>query len=345
MQWNLEQLRKFGHKEVFGLDIGSCAVKMVQLSRSSDGYAVNAAGIAACKSDNDAGIVNAIRDCLEVSDIGAQLAVCSISGPEVAARGFKFPSLLPEEITGAVQFEAAQICPFNVNAAAIEYQLIHNDNEPIQGVLVAATNSVIERKKLLVKTAHLDCCLMDIDGLALLNCFNELEKPQAPDTVAILNIGGSFTNLAIGGSGNLPFIRDIAFGGNDIVKLLAQEKGVAENVVTAELFGSEDSNGAGLDFADSLDNACESLVVDINESLRYYRTQEKSGSIEKMLICGGFAQARGMVETLNNRLNTTIILWNPFEKIDCQVDSNCLDVLKKKGSAMAIAAGLAMRSV
>ncbi|NIA17416.1 MAG: pilus assembly protein PilM, partial [Planctomycetes bacterium] len=173
MQWNLEQLRKFGRKDVFGLDIGSSAVKMVQLSRSGNGYTVNAAGVTACKSDNAAGVINAVRDCLEASGIGAQLAVCSISGPEVAARGFKFPSLLPEEIAGAVQFEAAQICPFNVNDAAVEYQLIHNDNEPIQGVLVAATNSVIERKKLLVKNSHLDCCLMDIDGLALLNCFNE----------------------------------------------------------------------------------------------------------------------------------------------------------------------------
>lgn len=338
MQCNLERLRKFGHKDVLGLDIGSHAVKMVQLSRNGDGYTVNAAGIAACKSDNDAGAVNAVRDCLEVSGIGAQLAVCSISGPEVAARGFKFPSLLPEEVAGAVQFEAAQICPFNVDDAAVEYQLIHNDNEPVQGILVAATNSVIERKKMLVKNAHLDCCLMDIDGLALLNCFNELEKPRTSDTIAILNIGAVFTNLAIQGSGSPPFIRDMAFGGNDIIKFIAQEKGVAENVVTAKLFASED-------FSDSLENACKTLVVDIKESMRYYKTQEKSGPVEKVFVCGGFARTRGMVEMLNNSLNTAIILWNPFEEIDCQVDSNCLDVLKEQGPAMAIAAGLAMRSV
>lgn len=348
MRWNLETLHRLKRKDIFGLDIGSDAVKMVKLSKNGSEYTVTAAGLANIANNdgnNDTAIADAIINCLNGSDIGTRLAVCSVSGSEVASRSFKFPSMLPEEIAGAVQFEAAQVCPFSSSDATVDYQLIHNDTDGARGVLVTATNPMIERKKQFAMNAHLNCCLMDVDGLALLNCFDECEKPQKQEPVIILNIGASLTNLVIKGGNDLPFIRDIAFGGNDIIHLIAEEKSVSPEIIAANLFDSEDSCPEPMDINSCLDSACQKLVVDIKESLRYHKTQGKSASAEKIFICGGFALAKGLIEILNNRLNATVLLWNPFEKINCRADSNCFDLLKKKGPAMAVAAGLAMRSV
>ena len=330
MRWNLGNLRRFRHKDVFGLDIGSDAVKIVQLSKNDSGYTVTAAGLADIAEDNgnnDIAATNAITNCLSGSGIGTQLAVCSVSGSEVASRSFEFPSLLPEEIAGAVQFEAAQVCPFSSSNATVDYQLIHNDANGARGVLVAATNPMIERKKQLARNARLDCCLMDVDGLALLNCFDECEKPQRQEPVAILDIGASFTNLVIKGGNDLPFIRDIALGGNDIVHLIANEKSIAPEIIAANLFDSEDSGLDPMDLNSCLDIACQKLVVDIKESLRYHKTQGKSASAEKMFICGGFALAKGLIEILNNHLAATVSLWNPFEKINCPLPGKLRSLL------------------
>ena len=98
----------FQQNKVFGLDIGSSAVKVVQLSRKDAGFAVNGVGIADITSsaeDSEEGrainTVKAIRECLRSAGIRTRFAVCGICGPEVAVRYFQFPSLLPEEVAAS----------------------------------------------------------------------------------------------------------------------------------------------------------------------------------------------------------------------------------------------------
>ncbi len=367
---------------VLGLDIGSSTVKMVQLHKNNTGYAVTAASIVEIANGTENGenhkepnTIKAIKDCLGSIATQTQFVVCSVCGPEVAVRHFKFPSLLPEEIEGAILLEAAQVCPFNINDSTVDYQLVPDGGDNVSGVLVAATNKLIKSKQQLAENASLNSVLMDIDGLALLNCFNgfpfykqshlagspnakkqepkksqngiagEYGKPEAGRTMAILNIGSSFTNLAIMGDNSLPFIRDMAYAGNDIVKQIATENDISTQAVSKILSGNKNPGGTQLELADSLAKACRKLIVDVTETLRYYAAQEKSAIVEKIFVCGGFALVKGFVELLDNQLPAAAVLWNPFEKIQCDAGQKCRDTLQKNGPAMAVAAGLAMRSI
>jgi len=145
-----------GQDDVLGLDIGSSVVRVVQLRRDEAGYAVTAAGIVDIENEpeknpqsgqneklKEINAIRAIRNCLESTQVKTKLAVCGVAGPEVAVRDFKFPSLPPEEIAGAVLLEASQVCPFNVDDASVDYQLILNGEDNVRGVLIAATNEVI----------------------------------------------------------------------------------------------------------------------------------------------------------------------------------------------------------
>ncbi len=388
-----KRLLNLEERPVLGLDIGSSTVKIVQLQKNNTGYAVTAAGIVEIadgtengENHEEANTVKAIKDCLGSIETQTQFAVCSVCGPEVAVRHFKFPSLLPEEIEGAILLEAAQVCPFNINDSTVDYQLVPDGGDNVSGVLVAATDKLIKSKQQFAENASLNSVLMDVDGLALLNCFNgfpsrkrahslrspnakkgvwgsaannakqepeksqngvpgEYEKPESGRTMAILNVGSSFTNLAIMGDNSLPFIRDMAYAGNDIVKQIAAENDISTQAVSRILSGHENSGGTQLEIADSLAKACRKLIVDVTETLRYYAAQEKSAIVEKIFVCGGFALVKGFVELLDNQLPAAAVLWNPFEKIQCDAGQNCRDTLKKSGPAMAVAAGLAMRKI
>ncbi|MFA5252410.1 MAG: type IV pilus assembly protein PilM [Phycisphaerae bacterium] len=346
-----KQLLDIEELQVLGLDIGSSAVRIVQLRKDETGYVVTAAGIVDIANGTEANsrqkemnIVRAISECLQSTGVQTRLAVCGVCGPEVAVRSFKFPSLPPEEAQGAVMLEAAQVCPFNVDDSAVDYQLVPDGQNNVCGVLVAATNKLIEKKRQLARDASLDCVLMDVDGLALLNCFNEYEKPEAGRTTAILNVGDSSTTLAIIGANALPFIRDINCAGGTIVREIAAEKGVSMEAVRKTLLGSESPAGHEIELGDSLEKACQKLIVDVTETLRYYTAQEKSAVVEKIFVCGS-APVKEFVELLDKRLPARTVLWNPFEKASCDGNQNCRDILKKDGPAMVVAAGLAMRSV
>jgi len=350
MNLDWKQLFRVEETQVMGLDIGSTSVKIVQLRKDDTGYVVTAAGVADIingaednQKQKEVNTVRAIRECLQSSGVQTQLAVCGVCGSEVAVRYFKFPLLPPEEVQGAVLLEAAQVCPFSIDDSAVDYQLIPNGEDSICGVLVAATNKLIERKIQLAKHGSLDCVLMDVDGLALLNCFSEYEKAEASQTTAILSVGNSYATLAIMGTNALPFIRDIAYAGETIVKEIATEKGVSTEVVKKALFGP--LGGPEIELGDSLEKACQKLIVEVTETLRYYTAQEKSTTVEKIFVCDGFALAKGFVELLDSHLPARVVLWNPFDRMHCDADRNCRDILQKKGPAMAVAAGLAMRSI
>ena len=100
-----------------------------------------------------------------------------------------------------------------------------------------------------------------------------------------------------------------------------------------------------MDIGESLAKACHKLIVDVTDTLRYYAAQEKSTAVEKIFVCGGFALVKGFVELLDNQLPAKAVLWNPFDKIRCDAGQNYRDILQKNGPAMAVAAGLAMRSI
>jgi type IV pilus assembly protein PilM len=348
---NWRRLLKFEQYAIFGLDIGSSSVKIVQLRKDDYEWVVTAAGMVEIPDgleDNsprrDLNTVKAIRQCFEAAGITTKFAVYGVCGPEVAVRCFKFPALPREEIAGAVALEASQVCPFSIEEGAVDHQLISNDTNNSTGVLVAATNKMIDRKNQLIQNAELNGALADADGLALLNCFTESEKNYTNKTVAILNVGSVFTTLAIVGNNSLPFVRDIAYAGNDIIKQIAEENNVPAETIANILSGNaQDKTGLKLDV--SLARACQKLVTDVTETLRYYATQEKSTFVEKIFICGGFSLAKGFVELFNSSFPASVVLWNPFEKMKCEADQKCMDFLRTEGPAMAVAAGLAMRSI
>ena len=348
---NWKRLIKFKQYQVIGLDIGSSAVKLVQLSKNGAAYAVTAADMvgiadgAETAKAKEMNTVRAVLDGLRSTAVQTRFAVCGVCGQEVAVRYFKFPPMATEEIPNAVALEAAQVCPFSIDDSAIDYRLLPNGENAVSGVFVAATEKLIERKSRVARDASLNCVLMDVDGLAILNCFTESEEIEKGRVTAILNVGSSYATLVIMNGNNLPFIRDIAYAGSDIIAQIAAERGLSPQFVSEILACGQGASHPRMDLSDNLAGACQKLITDVADTLRYYMAQEKTAAVEKIFLCGGFALTGGFAELLSGRLPAKVMLWNPFEKMSCRTGKRTEDMLKKNGPAMVVAAGLAMRSI
>jgi type IV pilus assembly protein PilM len=354
MSFNWKRMCGFSQDDVLGLDIGSSSVRMIQLAQNGDGYTVVAAHVCDIKQNNtdvalrEESIVQAIHKCMVFARKNARWVVCSVSGPEVAVRPFKFPPLQTEELDGAVRLEASQVCPFNVEDGVVDYQMIPSGeaDNPSTGVLVAAPNDIIHRKTRIIEKANLSCVMMDVDGLALLNCL--IADKSAGTNIgasAVLDVGTSCTTLAVMSETGLPFVRTVPYAGNDIVEQIAQENNIIREVVENELYGSDLPVIPTANLHASMEKASKKLVSDVAETLRYHSAQAKSSTVEQLLVCGTFGMVKGFVDILNKQLPIKVVLWNPFDTMKCSVDRQCLDVIQAKGPAMVVAAGLAMRSV
>ena len=183
---------------------------------------------------------------------------------------------------------------------------------------------------------------MDVDGLAMLNCYRETNQIIQGQTITILNVGSSCATLAILGDDNSVFVRDIHHAGEHIIAEIATAKSLAREWVK-EILQKDGLISPQLE-DDIVKKSCQRLIGDVTDTLRYYTAQQKSAFIDKIYLCGGFALVNGFAEFLGSHLPAKVILWNPFEKINCQ-DSRYKDVVQKNGPALAVAAGLAMRSI
>ncbi len=354
MSFNWKRLCGFSQDDVLGIDIGSSSVRMIQLSKNGDGYTVVAAHVCDIKQDStdaalkEESIVQAVQKCMVFAKKKARWAVCSVSGPEVAVRPFRFPPLQTEELDGAVRLEASQVCPFNVDDGIVDYQIVPSgelDNSAT-GVLVAAPNDIINRKTRIMEKANLSCVLMDVDGLALLNCLIAGKIASTSiNTTAVLDIGTSCTTLAVMSETGLPFVRTVPYAGNDIIDQVARENNVSPEAVKNELFGSDSLVIPPENLQASMEKASRKLVSDVVDTLRYHSTQAKSSAVDELLVCGTFGMVKGFVDILSKQLPLKTVLWNPFDTMKCSVDRQCLEVIQTKGPAMVVAAGLAMRSV
>lgn len=352
MALNLRELVELKREEIIGLDIGSSQIKAVHLRKDNGAYIATAAArteIGATIEDSErqriAKTVAAIRVCVDAVGLGLRQVVCGISGPEIAVRPFAFPALPSDEVPKAVMLEAEQVCPFDTHHNIVDYQLVASDqldvSSQIRGVMVGATNEVVRNKLQLVNGAYLNCALMDVDGLALANCYTETMPTVTDKPVAILNVGNRYTNIVILKHETMPFVRDIARGSGEIVDTLAIEKSLSRLAVLQILSGIDGKRRD--EVIASLPAAAARLIADINETLRFYLIEQRMPMIERLYVCGGFAIAKGFIEALESQLHYKPVVWNPFDTIRFEGDENTRQMLEKSGPAMAVATGLAMR--
>lgn len=346
---------QLGRRDILGLDIGTFSIKAIQLRNTGSGWSVLAGAMveigekgAGTPTKHEANLIGAITNCVNIAGIKTNYAVCSLGGNDVAIRNFDFPNIPADELDTAVVLEARQVCPFATTDIAVDYTLVPNAAGRSKGYLVAATNNQVKNLEKLAKKARMHCAMIDADALALLNCFTEVEKPENDHGTAILNIGNHHTTLVVEAKSGWPFVRNLNYAADDVIKKIAEEHSLRSDSVIKMLADETKELPAGI--YESLMRLTEPFVSDIEKTLLFFSTQENSFAIRKILVCGGASLYQEIVKMLGNMLPVETVLWNPFEKMKCHGINNSKrillkNVLKKNGPAMAVAAGLAMRNI
>lgn len=338
-------------KNVIGLDIGSWSVKAIEVAKKGSCYELVSAGVrtippAEPGEEKDLNVLRAVSDCLDTMQTQSNYAVAAVAGQDVAVRNFAFPGLTKDEIDGAVMLEAAQVCPFGIDQTVVDFDIVAHDAKRVCGVLAAATEQVIENKKRIIDSCSMQTVLMDVEGLALINCYTETAGAGAPMPVMIADIGAATATLAIVDGSNRPVVRDMAFAGSSVVESISSSLGAETRDVEKYLF----SRDGRADFdAETLSSALRSAVTDlvcgITETIRFYSENVSGPAIESIILCGGFACAAGLANAIETGLDQKVTAWNPFEQMKLTCDEDTQRIILRNPGAFAVAAGLAMRTI
>ncbi len=347
----------------FGLDIGTSAVKAVQLQKTGDEYRVQAAWQTEIVPAGDPegyrrNTIEAIRECVASAKIKSRYAVCGVSGSEVIVRNFRFPELPEEEIEPAVRMEAAQVCPFEMEQGVVVYHQTPFETagagesggtavgeKKTTGILAAAPHKIIRAKQMLVKSAGFHCAILETDSLALLNGLRSYQRIPPGQALVLVNVGAKYSNVIITAGDGIPFMRDLPHAGSTMIEQVAQESQMTPEQVRACLREPRQAAGGNLELAGRLKGACQNLLSDISETIRYYKAHIGFAQTETVLVSGGFSLVPGFLEFLGGELPESVARWNPFDQIPCEKQVTGADWIHRCGPGFAVAAGLAMRTL
>jgi type IV pilus assembly protein PilM len=349
--------------QLIGLDIGTTAVKAARIQRRGSRPIVTGLASAAIdqpnweSADADEKISLAVWRCLQGLRESTGVVVSGLSGSDVVVRTFDFPALPQKQLGSAVELEAAQVCPFDFNESTVTYQVLRGpsaqanarrrrreDQERTVGIFVAAKNAAIQRMHDLCKRSGAHCVVVDVDGLALLNCLEACKARKAEEKAMIVNVGSSQTNVAILSDDGLPFVRDIPYGAESIASHICSATGAARETIVGMLAGSADSHTVRTDLQPSLKEACSALADRVVETVRYHGTRQSGPALDRILLCGGLGRTGIVADALTTLLGGKVEPWNPLTTLSC-ARAVQKGGLVEQGAAFAVALGLAMRSL
>lgn len=339
-------LRRSG--ETFGLDIGSSAVKAVQLHEGRDGLTLTAFGVVPLPPHviedgsikDPPTVVDAVKDAVTKAGIKSTQAVIGICGRELIIKKVQIPEVPPKELTGAVQLEAEHHIPFAIDEVFVDYHVVDRRGGQMDLILVAVKKSKVTEYAAVVEEAGLSAAVVDVDGFALGNQF-ELNHPEAShDTVALIDIGASILKTNVVRAGASIFARDIPFGGNHYTQAIAERLGIAPEQAEAAKLG----HNVGVEWdavVPALEAVSRELSLEVQRTFDYFASTTDSEHITRVVLAGGCALLPGLGEYLSSSWSIPVELARPCERIG--VDPAWAQEVDTAGPSMAVPIGLALR--
>ncbi len=243
----------FGSKTIVGLDVGSSSIKAVELKTDGAGIEVAHLGLEPLAPDIvvdsmivDSGTVSsAISKLFTDNEIKTKNVATAVSGHSVIVKKISLPSMSDQELAETIQKEAAQHIPFDLADVNLDYQILSEDagNPQMDVLLVAVKKDKILNYTNVLSMAGKTPAIVDIDALALQNCYEYNYEPAPGQVVALLNLGASVMNINIVKGTTPLFPRDVSVGGHQYTDSLQKELDLSFDDAEVAEAGQESGHG------------------------------------------------------------------------------------------------------
>lgn len=341
---------------VLGVDISSTSVKVLELSRGSGGYRVEAYGEETLPPG--AVVENNIQEPDQVGEaIGRAVsrarssvknAAVAVSGAAVITKTIEMDATLSDdEMETQIAVEADQYIPYALDEVAIDFEVLglkENNPERAEVLLAACRRDNVEMREDALSAGGLKAKVVDVEAFVMERVYelvnDMLELPEEDPVVAIVDIGASSMSLSVLNNGQTVYTREQLFGGRQLTDEIQRRYGLSpEEAEKAKCEG-----GLPDDYEiEVLEPFKEAIVQQVSRSLQFFYSSSQFNDIDAIILAGGTASIGGLAGLVQDKLGSQTILANPFSKmaVSGKVDASNLT---SRASALMIACGLAMRS-
>ncbi len=338
------------NEEYVGLDISSNAVRVVQVKRIGGGnpalitygQANFPAGLSLNDSVLDQDKVSAlISGLFKELKITATQVVAGIPSADAFAAVIQTPKLNAAELAKAMKLQADQYIPMAIDQVKMDFQVVGEGKtaEQMKVLLVAAPNAVVNKYLAIVEKAGLQLNALELNAIAQARSL----MPKTDVAAVIVNFGTLNTEINIVQQGAPQLVRSVSIGSVTLSRAVAQALGLDEVQADQFLnkFGLTQTKLEG-QVAKSIKPSLDSLVTEINSSIKYFVGENPTVKIEKMIVSGPTVSLPELTTYLANATSLPVEMGNPW--INISYPGTEQEKLNQNSLLYAVAAGLALRS-
>jgi type IV pilus assembly protein PilM len=343
-------------RQCIGLDIGSSAVKLVQLKPVRNGYQLQNFGIEPLPPQsivdgapmNRMGIVDALKTLAKRIHLRGKDVALAVSGNSVIIKRLTIPRMEGSALDEQMEWEVQQNIPFSRDDVSVGYQVVvpQTPQGQMEVLLAAAKKEIVGEYMGIVRDAGFNAVVVDAAAIALQNAVEAAVGYAPGENVAIINVGASFSTLTIIANGVPSFNRDLASGGNTYTDAIQNRLAVSMEAAEAykvggSVAGSEDV--VPQEVHRILAQVSEQVAGEFQRSLDFFMNDAVDGQLSRIYVAGGASLVPQLPKAIQDRARIPVEVLDPFVRV--QVDARRFDVdyLRANAPVAAIAFGLALR--
>jgi type IV pilus assembly protein PilM len=347
-------------KSIVGLDIGSFALKLIELKAKKKGsetrYELVSIGyepvpyqsIVEGSIMDSMAVAEAIQHIFYDSKAKSNRIAFNVSGSSVIVKRIEVQRLNPDEMHEHILWEARPHIPFTPDEVNIDYKIIESADVPPDRVAVIL--AAVRKEKLndylnVITSASKNADIVDLDSFAALNSVLLNYELYRDKVLAIINIGSSITNVIISKAGHPAFVRDIAFGGNQFTDLLQKELNLKYEKAESVKKGRAVEGISSAAVKPIINIVLNDLRNEVKKTFEFYRSNTTDGRIDNIMLSGGSASLEAITDFFSQEFDIPVEVVNPFNNIDINYKKFDLNFIKDMAPVYTIAVGLALRAL
>ena len=359
---------KGGKGSVVGIDIGSSAVKVVQIRREKGvavletygslaiGPYVEGAEIGQYANASEEVLHTVLSALLQEAKVTASVACISIPFHSSLISLIEVPALSDEKIAQTIPFEAKRYIPVPLEDVSLDWfvvpqALLSRDDAPIfesdttsaiqddkrKVLLIAIHNHELIKHKKILSKINLNTRFFEIEIFSTLR--SSVYDGGLP--VIVVDIGARSTKLYVVEHGIILRSFFINQGGQNISQTIAR----AENISFKE--AEHKKREFGFEITDKNTRHAMALIIDeilteANNAIVDFE-QRYHQSISKIVLTGGGASMKGLLGEVKAKTKIGVEIANPFARL--RHPALLSETLKESGSEFSVAVGAALRAL
>jgi len=339
-----------GVSAFFGLDIGTTAIRLVELrgngsTKTLVKYAyvpIDSKIVLSDSKSDEQKLSQVIRDLVDQSRLSTRNVAVGIPSQKVFTAVIDFDRLSPPELAKAIHYQADSLIPTPPDQSKIDWAVIGDspkDRTRVEVLLSSVENDFVEKRLDLLEALGLEVIAFEPDNLALTRA---LIAPDVTATQMVIDIGNKSTDLVVTSGGSPRLTRAIPTGAESIVRAAAQNLNVEDKQARQFVFkfGLSKDKLEGRIY-DAIIGTVDLLTSEIDKSIKFFQTRYVDQKISRIIVTGGASALPEFPLFLANKFGIEVEIGNAWRNVAFAPERQ--NELLAVSNHFGVAAGLAER--